>query len=374
MRIRNFAALTLAAAMCMSATGALADTITFEGRVAPSDTCEVYADVGGTALSVDVDPGETIAAGSPIVTLKTTKVYAAYDGTVSGVFAQPGDAVQDIAGRYGAVMYIEPTARYTITASTENAYNKADTKYVHIGETVYLSCYSDGDHTGEGRVTAVNGSNYTVEVYDGEFIPGETVSIFRTERHKSSSRIGRGELTRADSIAVSAASGSIVSMAVSDGDEVKRGDLLFETVEGAFDGLNATDATITAPVDGSVAAINVSAGGQVAEGMSVATIYPTGAMRIEAEVDESDLSSIAVGDAVSIELDWNRDEDVKYDGIISMISSISDAGSMDGTAKYVVYIDFTPDEDTRYGMNAVITTLDDGVSDGASDSDSTPDN
>ncbi len=53
MRIRNFATLTVAAAMCMSAAGALADTITFEGSVAPSKTCEVYADVGGAALSVD---------------------------------------------------------------------------------------------------------------------------------------------------------------------------------------------------------------------------------------------------------------------------------------------------------------------------------
>lgn len=373
MRIRNFATLTVAAAMCMSAAGALADTITFEGSVAPSKTCEVYADVGGAALSVDVDPGETVKAGSPIVTIKTSKVYAAYDGMVSGVFAQPGDAVQDAVSRYGAVMYIEPTARYTITASTENAYNKADTKYVHIGEKVYLSCYSDGDHTGEGRITAVNGSAYTVEVYDGEFIPGETVSIFRTERHKSSSRIGRGELARADSIAVSAASGSIVSMAVSDGDEVKRGDLLFETVDGTFDGLIATGNAITAPIDGSVASINVTASAQVAEGMAVATIYPAGAMRIEAEVDEFDLSSISVGNKVSIELDWNRDEDVKYDGVISMISTIADANSI-GSAKYVVYIDFTPDENTRYGMNAVISTLDDGAADDASDSESSSDN
>ena len=107
--------------------------------------------------------------------------------------------------------------------------------------------------------------------------------------------------------------------------------------------------------------------------MAVATIYPAGAMRIEAEVDESDLSSISVGDKVSIELDWNRDEDVKYEGVISMISTIADANSI-GSAKYVVYIDFTPDENTRYGMNAVISTLDDGAADDASDSESSSDN
>ena len=96
-------------------------------------------------------------------------------------------------------------------------------------------------------------------------------------------------------------------------------------------------------------------------------------MRIEAEVDESDLSSISVGDKVSIELDWNRDEDVKYGGVISMISTIADSNSI-GSAKYVVNIDITPDENTRYGMNAVISTLDDGAADDASDSESSSDN
>ena len=56
-----------------------------------------------------------------------------------------------------------------------------------------------------------------------------------------------------------------------------------------------------------------------------------------------------------------------------MISTIADSNSI-GSAKYVVYIDFTPDENTRYGMNAVISTLDDGAADDASDSESSSDN
>ncbi len=93
-------------------------------------------------------------------------------------------------------------------------------------------------------------------------------------------------------------------------------------------------------------------------------IYPDNAMRIEAQVEEAGLASIAVGDPVSVELVWNQDEDVSYPGTISMISAIADSGaanSMEGESAvtYTVYVDFTPDENTRYGMTAIVSTLDD---------------
>ena len=150
----------------------------------------------------------------------------------------------------------------------------------------------------------------------------------------------------------------LVSLAVSDGDTVERGDLLFETLEGAFDGLYMSGCEVTSPIDGYVAALNTSVGATVAENSSVATLYPTDAMRIEASVLESDLGSIAVGDAVTIELNWNQDDEVSYPGTVTMISAIADPDATEGEASYTVYIDFTPDADTRYGMQALITTVD----------------
>ena len=91
-------------------------------------------------------------------------------------------------------------------------------------------------------------------------------------------------------------------------------------------------------------------------------------MRVEAQIEEANLASIAVGDPVSIELIWNQDEGVTYSGVISMISAIADSasassgnamgGDSDDAVTYTVYIDFTPDENTRYGMSAVVTTID----------------
>ena len=296
------------------------------------------------------------------------------------MFGQVGDNADTVAEKYGAVMYIEGDSVYSIAASTDNAYNKTENKFVHVGEEVVLSCYSDGDHTGTGVITSISGTDYTVKVLSGEFEIGETVNIYR-DSESSSNRIGRGTLSRVNPTAVKG-SGSIVSYAVSNGDTVERGDLLFETLSGDFDGLYMSGNQILADVDGTVAEINLSQGSKVEKDSVVAVLYPSGKMRVEAHVEEGNLNMISVGDEVSVELIWNQDEEVTYPGTITMISAIADsstssssssAASMDASAgsssassssdtvTYTVYIDFDADENTRYGMTAVVNTLEDTV-------------
>ena len=340
---------------------ALAETISFTGTVAAKSTSEVYAPIGGTVESVHAVAGQQVRAGDVLATLATTKVYAPEDGVVTGLFAQAGDSAETVAQRYGAVLYIEGASVYTISASTENAYNTTENKFVHVGENVYLSCYSDGSHTGTGVITAIEGTGYTVEVTSGEFLIGETVNVYRGESATTAARIGRGTLGRRNPTAVSA-SGSIVSIAVQDGDSVQKGDLLFETLEGSFDGYYMSGSQILATADGVVAQIGLSQGGRLEKGSVAAVLYPEGAMQIQAQIAEANLGLIHVGDPVEIELNWNSDAEVRYNGVVSMISAIADSSSgasMEdaGDVTYTVYIDFTPDADTRYGMTAVVSTL-----------------
>ena len=359
--IRKHILPALLAAALLASQCALAESITFTGTVAASKTVEVYAPIGGKVEAVSVEAGQQVSAGETLATLSTTKVYAEEAGTVTGVFGQPGDSAETVGSLYGAVVSIEGESVYSIAASTDNAYNSTATKFIHVGEAVYLSCYSDGTHTGAGVVTAVEGTDYTVRVTSGEFLIGETVNVYRGESAVSSMRIGRGTLNRVSPTAVTG-TGSIVSIAVQPGDAVQRGDLLFETLDGTFDGLYMSGNEITADADGTVSQLNVQQGGTVQKGDVVAVLYPQGAMRVKAQVAEANLASIAVGDPVSIELIWNQDEEVTYPGTISGISALADSTgeSMDGesTVTFTVYVDFTPDENTRYGMSAVVTTLD----------------
>ena len=108
--IKGLAALALTAALAASA--ACAESISFTGQVTAKTTREVYAPIGGMVESVLVQEGERIGPDDVLATLTTTKVYAAEDGTVTGVFGQPGDATETVAERYGAVLYVEETAKW----------------------------------------------------------------------------------------------------------------------------------------------------------------------------------------------------------------------------------------------------------------------
>lgn len=334
-----------------------ASALSFSGSVAAREEIEIYAPIGGTVEKVNVEVGQHVNAGDVIAELSTTKVYAEEDGVVTGVFGQPGDSAETVAAKYGAVLYIEGDAVYTISADTEEAYNSSANKLVHVGEEVYLSCYSHGTHTGTGVITAIEGTKYTVNVTSGDFLLGETVSIFRGESAVSSKRIGRGDVGRQNPTAVTGA-GSIVSIAVQNGDSVKKGDLLLETLDGSFDGLYMSGSRILADVSGTIAQVNLSEGSRTEKNAVAAVIYPEGAVRVEAQVSEYNLSEIAVGDRVSVELLWNQDAEVSYDGEISMISAVAQQGMEGDDAYYTVYVDFMPDENTRYGMSAVVSTMD----------------
>ena len=340
-----------------------ASAASFSGVVAASRTVEVYAPIGGQVAQVNVRVGDCVSAGDAVAELKAEAVYAEAAGTVTGVFAEPGDNAETVAGKYGALMYIEEESVYSISASTENAYNTTANKFVHVGETVYLSCYSDATHIGTGIITAIEGTDYSVDVVSGSFLVGETVTVYRGDSATAANRIGRGTLNRKSPTAVTA-QGSVVNVAVQDGDTVQRGDLLLTTLNGDFDGLYMSGTAIASDVSGTVAEVRLEQGASTEKGGVAAVIYPEGEMRVEASISEYDLEQIAVGDAVSVELLWNQDSGASYPGVISMISAVADEAqvSADGETEttYTVYVDFTPDENTRYGMSAVVSTLEDG--------------
>lgn len=149
------------------------------------------------------------------------------------------------------MLFIEPTNKYAIAASTEKAYNRSENKFIHVGETVYLKCTSDGSHRGTGVVTgmAKRPASTTWRSPGGEFYIAETVSIYRRSDYAESSRIGRGTVAAAKVVAIKG-SGSILKMHVENGDFVERGELLFETVTGTLDGLYAPGNEIICEVSG----------------------------------------------------------------------------------------------------------------------------
>ena len=354
--IRRAAALVLAMVLLAAPWGgALADSVSLEGTVIPAATVPVIAPVGGTVAETDVEPGQAVSAGEPLCRLRTVKVYAPEDGTVTGIFAREGDDAETVTATYGAVLYLQGAVRYRVSASVDQAYASLDTKQVRVGEKVYLANRTSADRKGEGRIIAADGSSFTVEITSGGFFPRDQVDVFRDSAFLYNTKLGRGTVSLVSPVAVTAA-GAVVRIAVEDGEQVERGQLLLETLEGSYDGLVSTGDTVVSPMDGVVASLSAAAGAAVQKGAEVAVIWPTDTVRAEFLVPEEDRASIRVGDPVTIEL-ANADDARTYPGTVVFLSAVSEEGQT--AVSYRALAEFTPDEAVAFGMQVVVNAGED---------------
>lgn len=344
-------------ALCLLCSCALAESLSFSGTVVSVRSEAVIAPIGGTVKDIAAQNGQRVQAGDAIITLETRKVYALEDGVVH-FFGEVGDSVETVAEKYGAVAYIEPVDAYTLSASTKTAYDARENKIVHPGESVYLRCHTDGKHTGTGKVTQVSGNSFSVKVESGDFETGEQVNVYRSEDCAAASRIGRGSISRRDPAAYTG-EGSIVSFCAEDGAAVRKGQVLFETLDGSFDGLKMTGSCITVPSDGIVSAVSTAQGTAVTQGTQVAEIYPDAGRRIAVFAMESDLGSLYPGQKVTVEFLYSTPANLTVEGTVESISFLADAENADEESEescYQVLIAFDTEEDIRYGMNALVTT------------------
>ena len=343
MKNRKMTAMVFALALAVSSAGA--ETLSATGTVEAGITRNVYAPIGGTASQVFVEKGMTVQPGDTLVKLSGTKVYASEDGTVTGVFAQPGDDAERAAEIYGAILFLEGTTPYTVSASTSKAYSSAETTVVHAGEPVWLQCRNAVARVGTGIITGVDGSSYTVQVTEGNFIVGDSVYIYRDDAYTATLRLGQGSVSRVSPVAVTA-TGSVAKICVKDGDTVKKGDLLLETLDGIYDAYVYTGDEIHAEEAGVVSEVSATEGSAVSKGAAVVTIQPFSGMRVEAVVTADDLRDLKVGDPVTLEAEI--DESRRYQGQVSWISALPEADTEE--VSYRVYIDFTPDDFVTFGM------------------------
>ena len=341
----------LCVAMLLAGTAG-AEPVTMNGTVEAGDILTVYAPIGGTVESVEAEAGEKVTAGQELLRFRTEKVYAAQDGVIRCVFGAEGEDAETVAATYGAVMYLEGEHLYSVSASVSKAYSSVETMIVHPGEKVYLQCRTISARNGNGIITAVDGSNYTVLVTSGEFLPGDSVDIYREETRTDKGRIGRGSISRVSPEAVTAA-GAIVRIAVKDGDTVRKGDLLLETLSGRYDAYVMTGTQVNAPQSAVVSTVNAEAGSTVEKGAALFQLIPTESLRVETSVDADELKNIRAGDPVIIELE--SDESKVFEGTVSFVSALPEEKEEEDVT-YRVQVEFIPDGEIALGMKVIVMT------------------
>lgn len=367
---------------------AMAETIMIYGTVINTQPQSVVCTADGTIEQVNVTVGDRVTGGTVIATVATNKVYATTDGTVY-LFGEAGDQVSDITAQYGAVAYISPSQPYTITATATDRNGLAVS--VIPGETVYLRCYKDGKHTGVGVLAKLEKGKYTVVVTEGEFDTGETISIYRDPAYTDQSRIGRSKVTIADMVACQG-DGYLVKFHVQNGATVEKGTLLYETITGSFaPGSTQHDKVVTS-TNGIVSAVYQKAGSQLigaapapvaaqttddkktsdkdtttstAAPVSssttahvIAEIYPDSSLRVVAYAPESVLSEIHVNDTVHVSCQYIENMAEPVVGTVEKISRIPAPENSGVEAQYAVYVTVSDASSFYYGMNVIVTTVD----------------
>lgn len=337
----------LLAALLLTAImpAALAEGLEIEGTIQAGQTRSITAPYSGTLGDFTAEAGDVLSAGDALFPVSTQKIYAPADGTVTGLFAQAGDDAATVQERYGALCYLEDAVQYEANCTGSGADRDIEDKVVHAGETVYLKSTQNSSHKGEGVVTSVSAEGFTVEITRmDELNLNESVKVYRDSDCDSDSCIGSGRTAHRAARAVTA-TGSVLRVCVSEGQTVRRGDLLFEIVPDALEGMTGGDGTVKMPEDGVLLSVSAQTGTQTQKDAVLATYCPAGAMVLVCAVDEDDLAVLEPGTHVNVTLDAWPEETL--DGTVEKI-----AYAANEQGEFEVTVSMPQADDLRIGLNA----------------------
>ena len=351
--LKRLLPLLLAALLCVAPAMAQEGSMILSATVEAVQTVALNAPASGELAPFTVRAGDTAAEGEPLFTVKPVKVYAPIDGTVSGMFAKPGDIASGVTGRYGAILYIDYADRWQLQGSTRTGTDRAENRDVRIGQQVYLRSNNE-ENFADGVITAMDSAtgSISVQVIGGDLKYNHTIRVYRTPDYDYNALIARGTLSTVAPAAVTA-SGTIIEVAVSNGEKVHAGDYLFSYVpdELAPERRGQADATVaSAPADWIITAVNVQPGASVQKGQTLLTAIREGDYQLTAQAKEEEVSRIAVGDVFSVCF-----EELDIAPVEGTVTAVSPMGSTAGDeTTYTIRLSFAVPEEVWPGMHAVI--------------------
>lgn len=331
--MKRFCALLCALLLCAAPALAEEESLVVTATVQPVQTLAVKAPASGELAPFSLREGDCVNPGDTLFTVEPVRVYASVEGTVAAVHVQPGDIADAAVTRYGAALYVDYAERYVIYANAQTGYNNAENRDMHVGTPVYIRSTNES-HKADGVITAVDGTNFTVQVLGGDLVYTQEVKIYSDPEYANKTLLARGRLSFLQPLAVTA-SGTITHVGVQKGDAVRPGDYLFSYVPDELDPERRGQADATAAkAEGAwiVTGLNVQPGASVQKGQALATVIPQGEYELTAQVEEADAVRLSVGDSLTA-----RFEETELPAFEARITFISPLGAQEGdTTRYTV--------------------------------------
>lgn len=298
----------------------------------------ITAPATGRIYSLDVEVGDEINAGQSVAVIRDTD-------TMSLIVNFPADDGQSFYVGQGASVTLDST--FETLSGTISKISGNDT--VLSGNVIVRAVTIDVNNPG-GLSTSQSAS-------------GAVGTVTST---------GSGTFTyRAEETVTADLSGQVTSISVAEGSKVTKGQTLIVTVsddldetiqnasesvrnselslENQYDRLD--DYTITSPISGTVVDKNYKAGETAESNQVLCTIYDLSYLTMTLSVDELDISSIQVGQVVSLTAD--AVEGQSYEGIVTKVSVAGTSSS--GVTTYPVTIRLDETAGLLPGMSADAT-------------------
>ena len=373
----------------------VSNTLSGTGTLNPANTYTVKSLVDGKVLTSTMEEGDTVDEGTVLYTIDNSdastnfekaeiamqQAQRSYDkvvdrqyvraevaGTVSNLKVNKGDEVT--SGQEVAV--IRDSSKMLLTLE----FPAADAANFSVGQSADVTL----DGTFEqltGTVTSVTGTDalsagnlltrtVTIAVRNAG---GLTTAQAATASINGVSSIGSAVFGyQAERTLTAQAAGTVTAINVQEGAEVAKDDILIglsgddltESIQSASESLrsaeismqNLQDAmnnyTITAPINGTIIEKDAKAGDAAKAGDTLCIVYDLSYLEMGINVDELQISSISVGQKVQITADAVPDK--TYVGTVTRVSMKGTANG--GTTTYPVTIRIDDTDGLRPGMNA----------------------
>lgn len=373
-----------------ASTGTISNYISASGTAQNSSEFSLTAANAGTVDSVSVSQGDTVTKGQVLAhindttstanlltkqkaltsaqsdlssakeslnNLYTTAIAA---GRIKSVKVEAGDDASAIGSAYGYLMMLSISGETQVSISNPQVtVASGDAVNVTVGSSTYSGTVSSASASGN-----TGGSSGGVTILVSSDVPavGATATVT-----KNGSTVGTGTIAlTSDAIKISASGSSggssgnssskIAAVYVTEGQSVSKGAKLLkyddtsvqksitqaqQEVDQAQSDLNnaqtAVDKdTIVSPIDGVVAELDVKSGDNVQNGGSIATVLDPNQMQTTLSVDETDISSVKVGQSVNVTLDAISGK--TFTGTVTKVSTLGTTSNNVTTYSVVVTI------------------------------------
>lgn len=299
-----------------------------------NDTQYAKAPVSGTVYSLNVKVGDEVRQGDVVAVVRDSSVM-----TLKVPF--PAD---DAAGFYigqSAVITLDSTFETLSGTVTEISGSNIVGEGNTITRNVTILVSNPGGLTDTQAASAViNGLGCAAS---GTF-------TYRSNREVTASASGtvtaiyalEGSQVSKDQIILALGGSALENQRQTAADNLRSAELSMESTQEQLDNY-----TVTSPIQGTIVDKQYKTGDTVESGKALCTIYDLSYLEMTLNIDELDISSVAVGQSVQITADAMPEK--AYTGVVTKVSV---AGSTsDGTTSYPVTVRIDEADGLLPGMN-----------------------